>query len=73
MTAYPPETTGGEWRYEMNTEVNTRDRYNWDAGKATTVGPIAVQDERMQGLHQSGLAQEFNIVGRSSKRTTTGP
>ena len=73
VTAYPPSTPGGEWTYEMNTEVNTRDRYNWDTGKSVTIGPVTVHDEQMQGLHQSGLAQEYNIVGQSSQQTTTGP
>src|SRR5699024_472091 len=73
VTAYPPSTPGGEWTYEMSTEVNSRDRYNWDTGKGVTIGPVTVQDEQMQGLHQSGLAQEYNIVGQSSEQTTTGP
>lgn len=73
VTAHPPSTPGGEWTYEMNTEVNTRDRYNWDSGKSVTIGPVQVDDEQMQGLHQSGLAQEYNIVGQSSRQTTTGP
>lgn len=73
VTAYPPAEPGGEWRYEMSTEVNSRDRYNWDTGKRTTVGPITVDDEQMQGLHESGLAQEYNIVGESSQQTTSGP
>lgn len=73
VTAYPPSEPGGEWRYEMSAEVNTRDRYNWDTGKSTSVGPISVDDEQMQDLHESGLAQEYNIVGESSQQTTTGP
>lgn len=73
VTAYPPSTPGGEWTYEMNTQVHTRDRYNWDNGKAVKIGPLTVRDEQMQGLHQSGLAQEYNIVGTSSEQTRTGP
>lgn len=73
VTAHPPSTPGGEWTYEMSTEVNSRDRYNWDTGKGVTIGPVTVQDEQMQGLHQSGLAQEYNIIGQSSEQTTTGP
>lgn len=69
VTAYPPDTPGGEWRYEMKTSVNTRDRYNWDAGKTAQVGPITVSDEQMQGLHQSGLAQDStSSAGRRSGR-----
>lgn len=83
VTAYPPSTPGGEWTYEVSTTVNVRDRYNWDTGKGVTVDVpdwipgyddvIHIPDTQMQGLHQSGLAKEYNIVGQSEQSTQTGP
>ncbi|MGP9539169.1 hypothetical protein ACT3SP_14235 [Brachybacterium sp. AOP43-C2-M15] len=34
VTAYPPDADHPEWRYEVDTQVNFRDRYNWDGGIA---------------------------------------
>lgn len=85
VTAYPPETTGGDWTYEVETTVNVRDRYNWDTGKGVSIdvpgpdwlpghpGTINIPDTQMQGLHQSGMAREYNIVGESDPVITTGP
>lgn len=83
VTAYPPSEPGGEWTYEVNTAVNLRDRYNWDTGKGVHIDipdwvpgypdEINVSDTQMQGLHQSGLAREYNIVGESEQSTHTGP
>lgn len=83
VTVYPPTEEGGEWTYELETSVNVRDRYNWDTGKGVNLDvpvwapgyedEIFVPDEQMQGLHQSGLAREYNLVGESSVTTRTGP
>jgi uncharacterized protein YukE len=77
VTAHPPAEPGGEWTYEVDTAVNVRDRYNWDTGKGVHIDvpdwvpgypdEIHVSDTQMQGLHQSGLAREYNIVGSSEK------
>ncbi|MCP4110574.1 MAG: hypothetical protein GY749_34470, partial [Desulfobacteraceae bacterium] len=32
------------------------DRYNWDAGKAVTLGPITIEDETLAKLHRAGVA-----------------
>ncbi|WP_125776040.1 hypothetical protein [Antribacter gilvus] len=72
VTVYPPDTPGGEWRYETETAVNSRDRYNWDGGKGVNIGPLSVSDAELQELHRKGLAQEYNLVGRSSTRTSEG-
>ncbi len=66
VTVYPPETPGGEWRYEYSYQVHVGDRYNWDPGKSTDVGGKSVTDEEMGRLHQVGLAQEYDLEGHSS-------
>lgn len=72
VTVYPPDTPGGEWRYESDTAVNFRDRYNWDHDKSTQIGPITVTDDQLAELHRKGLAQEYNLVGTSSTRHAEG-
>lgn len=72
VTAYPPDADPPEWRYEVDTQVNFRDRYNWDGGKATQIGPFTVSDERLAALHRAGIAQEYNLVGNSSPQHTEG-
>lgn len=39
------------------------DRYNWDAGKSVTIGPVTIEDQQLQDLHETGLAQEFDVYG----------
>lgn len=41
------------------------DRYNWDEGKSTNIGPVTIEDRQMAELHRAGLAQEYDIVGSS--------
>ncbi|MFC5664763.1 hypothetical protein ACFP3U_17430 [Kitasatospora misakiensis] len=50
----------------MRYQVNVWDRYNWDAGKTTDIAGVSVSDSDMQGLHQTGLAQEYDMSGRST-------
>nr|WP_287901763.1 WXG100 family type VII secretion target [Arthrobacter sp.] len=72
VTVYPPEQPGGEWRYVTDTAVSYRDRYNWDGTKATDIGPFHVTDAEMGHLNEVGLAQNFNMVGRSGNRHGDG-
>jgi hypothetical protein len=72
VTVYPPDKPGGSWRYEVATRVNLRDRYNWDGGKSTQIGPFNVTDKRLAELHRSGLAQEYTIAGRSDTARREG-
>ncbi|MER5355897.1 hypothetical protein ABT093_36955 [Kitasatospora sp. NPDC002551] len=53
----------------MQYQVNVWDRYNWDKGKSTDIAGINVSDTDMQGLHQTGLAQEYDLSGRSTPST----
>lgn len=72
VTAYPPDEDHPEWRYEADAQVNFRDRYNWDGGKATQIGPFTVSDESLAALHRGGLAREYNLVGASSTQHSEG-
>lgn len=72
VTVYPPDSPGGKWRYEMETEVAYRDRYNWDTGKQIQVNDDMVQDDDMGSLHRAGLAKEYTLHGVSSKRQSSG-
>lgn len=72
VTAHPPDADHPEWRYEVDTQVNFRDRYNWDGGKATPIGPFTVSDESLAALHRAGIAQEYNLVGESSPQHSEG-
>ncbi|WP_185921628.1 hypothetical protein [Streptomyces sp. WAC06614] len=58
----------GQPRITMEYQVNIYDRYNWDAGKATPIGPTTITDADMARLHTVGLAQEFDMRGTSSLR-----
>lgn len=72
VTVYPPKAPGEPWTYATTTQVNIRDRYNWDGTKATQIGPLTITDETLAGLHRKGLAQEFTATGSSSTTTTKG-
>jgi hypothetical protein len=72
VTVYPPDTPGGEWRYETDTSVSYRDRYNWDGGKSTQIGPLTVTDAELAELHRAGIAQEYNMTGESGNRHSSG-
>lgn len=58
----------GQPKITMDYQVNVWDRYNWDAGKETPIGPVTVKDADMARLHTVGLAQEFDMHGTSSSR-----
>jgi hypothetical protein len=72
ITVTPPTTAGGPWTYSSSTHVHIRDRYNWDGGKSTNIGPLNVSDEELAELHRKGLAQEFTAVGTSGEQTNEG-
>jgi hypothetical protein len=72
VTVYPPTAPGQPWNYEATTSVVIRDRYNWDQGKSTDIGPFNVSDSELARLHTVGLAQEYTVVGTSTATTTKG-
>lgn len=57
--------TGPDGQPVVRVEYQTHlfDRYNWDAGKSVTIGPVTIEDQRLQDLHETGLAQEFDVYG----------
>ncbi|KAI9774475.1 MAG: hypothetical protein M1839_001708 [Geoglossum umbratile] len=46
--------------------VHVFDRYNWDSGKSTDIGPINIKDDELARLHKVGLAREYVIRGSSA-------
>lgn len=56
---------------EVSYQVHVFDRYNWDGGKTTTIGPVTITDQQMGELHTAGLAQEYDIVGSTGETTYT--
>ncbi|MGW2543585.1 hypothetical protein ACWC5I_22590 [Kitasatospora sp. NPDC001574] len=61
----------GKPAVSMQYQVNVWDKYNWDQLKSTNIAGVSVSDKDMQRLHQTGLAQEYDISGRSSTSTRT--
>ncbi|GAA3219519.1 hypothetical protein GCM10020256_24620 [Streptomyces thermocoprophilus] len=55
--------TDGRPKVSLDYQVNVWDRYNWDPGKATPIGPTTVTDADMARLHRTGLAKEFDMRG----------
>lgn len=64
VTVFPP-SDGQGWRYEMSTDVNMRDQYNWDIGKSTPIMGTNITDSQMARFHLIGYAQEFTMLGSS--------
>ena len=71
-TVYPPEQPGSAPHIEMDYQTHLFDRYNWDGGKSTEIGPFTVTDEQLAQLHRAGVAQEYNITGSSEARHFDG-
>ncbi|MEU1038046.1 hypothetical protein ACFYP4_11580 [Streptomyces sp. NPDC005551] len=64
VTVVPGEK--GEPKISLDYQVNVWDRYNWDPGKETPIGPTTVTDADMARLHSTGLAREFDMRGSGS-------
>ncbi len=60
-----PPTATVDYQYHLS------DRYNWDGGKSTKIGPITITDEKMGELHTAGLAKEYDVYGSSETHSTT--
>ncbi|MCX4964124.1 hypothetical protein OHA98_04695 [Streptomyces sp. NBC_00654] len=56
----------GKPQVSIDYQVNVWDRYNWDPGKATPIGPTTVTDADMARMHMTGQAREFEMRGSSS-------
>ncbi|MFF2042268.1 hypothetical protein ACFVVX_17720 [Kitasatospora sp. NPDC058170] len=59
----------GKVQISMQYQVNVWDRYNWDPTKATPIAGANVKDSDLAKLHETGLAQEFDIRGASTTMT----
>lgn len=66
ITVYPPKDGSSNWTYKYNYRTHVADRYNWDGSKSTTIFGITITDKQLQRLHQTGLAQEYDLSGESS-------
>jgi hypothetical protein len=71
-TVHPPDHPGGQSRVEMDYKTHVFDRYNWDGGKQTQIGPFTITDDEMAEMHRAGVAQEFNMSGSSDTKHYTG-
>ncbi|MBY8865522.1 MULTISPECIES: hypothetical protein [Streptomyces] len=58
----------GKPKVSLDYQVNVWDRYNWDPGKATKIGPTTVTDADMAHLHTTGLAKEYDMRGTGTVR-----
>ncbi|RYJ20087.1 hypothetical protein CU044_7418 [Streptomyces sp. L-9-10] len=56
----------GRPQVALDYQVNVWDRYNWDPGKSTPIGPTTITDADMARLHTTGLAREFDMRGSGS-------
>ena len=73
VTVHPPEHPGGQPRVEVDYQTHVWDRYNWDGGKAVTIGPITIEDESLAEMHRASVAQEYDMVGTSDTYHYSGP
>ncbi|GHF45761.1 hypothetical protein GCM10010218_28710 [Streptomyces mashuensis] len=64
VTVVPGED--GKPKVSLDYQVNVWDRYNWDPGKSTKVGPTTMTDADMARLHTTGLAKEYDMRGSGS-------
>lgn len=71
-TVHPPDHPGGEPKIEMDYKTHVFDRYNWDHGKSTDIGPFTITDDQMAEMHRAGVAQEYNITGSTDPKHFTG-
>lgn len=63
----------GKPQVSMQYQVSIWDRYNWDPGKSTPIAGTNIKDSDLADLHQTGLAREFDLTGRSAPVTTPLP
>ncbi|MFJ4096323.1 hypothetical protein ACIPYS_32490 [Kitasatospora sp. NPDC089913] len=63
----------GKPRVSMQYQVSVWDRYNWDPGKSTPIAGTNIKDSDLADLHQTGLAKEFDLTGRSTPVTVLLP
>lgn len=80
VTVRPPEIPGGEWTYEVHTQVNMEKYYDWDRDSTDVAvnfppWPASVfsfSQQDLWELHTHGFAQEFWLTGRSLVSSSGG-
>jgi len=60
----------GACKYRLDFTFHFDDKYNWDTGKGVSIFGIWVPDVSLGQLHRVGIAQEFDMVGETSKTVT---
>ncbi len=73
VTGYVVPSPGDPARAEVHYQVHVYDRYNWDGGKSTQIGPVTITDEQMGDLQRAGLAREFDVQGSTAEQVTHMP
>ncbi|MDT0318599.1 hypothetical protein [Streptomyces millisiae] len=68
VTVEPGPTGRPEARLDY--QVNVWDRYNWDDGKVAKIGWLTFDNADIGRLHSTGLAQDYDVRGRSTVRRT---
>ncbi|TDC12564.1 hypothetical protein E1265_29645 [Streptomyces sp. 8K308] len=71
VTVEPGPTGRPEARLDY--QVNVWDRYNWDDDKVAKIGWMTFDNADIGRLHSTGLAQDYDVRGRSSVRHTPLP
>lgn len=61
--------SSNEYEFEVSYQTSVYDYYNWD----TTDEHWYPQPSDLNDLHSAGWSQNFDVVGTSSKQTTTWP
>lgn len=72
VTVAPPAAPGAAPEVSVDYQVHVWDRYNWDGGKSTDIGPITVTDESLAELHRAGVAREYDVTGSTSTQHFQG-
>jgi hypothetical protein len=72
VTGEVTATGGSKPKVSLDYRVHVFDRYNWDKGKSTRVGPLTIKDEELQKLHRKGLAREYIVRGDSAVQHVDG-
>lgn len=60
----------GQRQYTMDFEYKFEDKYNWDGGKAVTIGGVLISDSILAHMHLHGVAQEFIMKGSFTTSVT---
>ncbi len=60
-----PVSQLGKSTIDIEYQIQIYDRYNWDEGKSVEIAGRVITDEELGRLHKTGLAQEYDLIGKS--------